>query len=120
MLFHKTKTVSGTVTGESGIPIPGVNILIKGTTTGNITDFDGKYTINNISLNNTLVFTYIGFAKQEIVFTGQKILNITLLEDTSTLDEVVVIGYGTSKRKDLTGAISSVSASELEISHLHL
>ena len=111
--FSQSKTVSGIVTGESGIPLPGVNILIKGTTTGNITDFDGKYTINNVNLNSVLVFTYVGFAKQEIVFTGQSKINVSLIEDTSALDEVVVIGYGTSKRKDLTGAISSVSADEI-------
>lgn len=112
--FSQTKTVSGIVTDDSGIPLPGVNIIIKGTSTGNTSDFDGQYTINNLKLNSTLVFTYVGFANQEILFKGQSILNVTLFEDTSKLDEVVVIGYGTAKRKDLTGAISSVSADELK------
>ena len=111
--FSQTKSVSGKVTDGSGNLLPGVNIIIKGTTTGSTTDFDGKYTIK-VNLNSTLVFTYLGFAKQEILFTGQKTLNISLLEDTSKLDEIVVIGYGTSKRKDLTGAISSVSSEEIK------
>ena len=112
--FSQVKTVTGLVTDEAGVPMPGVNVLIKNTTNGTSTDFDGKYAINDVKENSVLVFSYLGFATQEIPFIGKNVMNITLMEDASKLDEVVLIGYGTSKRKDLTGAIASVSAEELK------
>ncbi|MRX66236.1 SusC/RagA family TonB-linked outer membrane protein [Maribacter luteus] len=112
--FSQVKTVTGLVTDEAGVPMPGVNVLIKNTTNGTSTDFDGKYAINDVKANSVLVFSYLGFATQEIPFIGKNVMNITLMEDASKLDEVVLIGYGTSKRKDLTGAIASVSADELK------
>ena len=104
--------VTGTVTeASSSLPIPGVNVIIKGTTTGTTTDFDGKYSIN---LNNgdILIFSYIGYATQEVTYTGQSPLNISLAEDTAKLDEVVVIGYGTTTVKDATGSLERIDSEE--------
>ncbi|WP_298554740.1 TonB-dependent receptor [uncultured Algibacter sp.] len=111
--FSQTNKVSGVISDETGVPLPGVNVLLKGTSNGATTDFDGNYSIKNVSLNSILVFTYLGHAEQEIKFTGQSTIDVRMVEVASALDEVVVIGYGTSKRKDLTGSISSVSVDEL-------
>lgn len=113
-VFSQTKNAIGIVSDENGIPLPGVSVLVKGTTKGTSTDFDGNYKINNVNVKSVLVFRYLGYKVQEIIFTGQNKLNVTLAEGASVLDEIVVIGYGTSKRKDLTGAISSVSSDEIK------
>ena len=104
-------TVSGTVTDQANTPLPGVNIIIKGTATGTTTGFDGDY---NISAKNgeTIVFSFIGFKPQEIVYRGQQTLNVTLQEDTAQLDEIVLIGYGSTTRQDATGAVEKVSEKE--------
>ena len=101
---------SGILTDEQNMPIPGVNILVKGTTKGTLTDFDGKYTIS-ASDGDVLIFSYIGYTTVEVKFTGQSLLDVQLLEDTAKLGEVVVIGYGDVKRRDLTGAVASLSDS---------
>tara|TARA_R110002096_G_scaffold436083_1_gene667046 strand:+ start:3145 stop:6129 length:2985 start_codon:yes stop_codon:yes gene_type:complete len=111
--FSQTKTVSGVVSDESGVPLPGVNVLLKGTTTGTTTDFDGNYTINNVSTNSILVFSYIGFATQEIFYSGQDKLNVNLSEDAGVLDEIVIVGYGKQSRAEVTGAVSSIAAKEI-------
>ncbi|MDO1501599.1 SusC/RagA family TonB-linked outer membrane protein [Winogradskyella maritima] len=103
------QSVSGTVTdGTNGLPLPGVNVLVKGTTTGTSTDFDGKYTLN-VSNGNVLVFSYLGFVTQEVTYNGQNTINIGLVEDASQLDEIVLIGYGTTTVKDATGSVESVT-----------
>jgi len=104
-------TISGTVTDADGAPLPGANILVKGTTNGTQTDFDGNYIITADS-NATLVFSYIGFATQEVAINGQSTINVSLAEDASQLSEVVVLGYSTQTRGDITGAVSSVDISE--------
>ncbi|NOR27362.1 MAG: SusC/RagA family TonB-linked outer membrane protein [Lutibacter sp.] len=104
--------VSGIVTDQQGTPLPGVAITIKGVAKGVTTDFDGNYSIA-VDEGQTLVFSYIGFATKEVVIGGKKTVNITLQEDVSKLDEVVVIGYGTVKKSDLTGSVSSVKADEI-------
>ncbi len=103
----QTSEVSGVVSDEAGLPLPGVSILIKNTTKGTATDFDGKYSIN-ANANAILVFSYLGYKGKEVSVGGQTTLNVSLEEDTSQLDEVVVIGYGTVKKTDLTGAVSSM------------
>ncbi|MGB3607083.1 carboxypeptidase-like regulatory domain-containing protein, partial [Psychroserpens sp.] len=109
VMFGQTP-VSGTVTDEANaIPLPGVNILIKGTTTGASTDFDGNYSIQ-ASQGDILVFSYLGYSAKEITFTGQSPLDVSLSEDAGQLDEVVIIGYGTTTKKDATGSIESVTA----------
>lgn len=107
------KSVSGTVSEETG-PIPGVAVSVKGTSNGVVTDFDGNYTINNVESGAVLVFNYIGFKPQEITYEGQDEINVTLELDVSSLDEVVVIGYGSMKRTDMTGSVTSVSSKAIE------
>lgn len=109
--FIYAQTVSGVVSDATG-PLPGANVLVKGTTNGAQTDFDGNYTLNNVSSGDVIVFSYIGYTTQEITYTGQATINVTLVEDATTLDEVVVIGYGTTTVKDATGAVASVSAED--------
>ena len=105
-------TVTGTVTDSNGAPLPGASILVKGTTNGTQTDFDGNYSITADS-NATLVFSYVGFTTQEIVVGTQNAIDVTLVEDADQLEEVVVVGYGTQRKQDLTGAISVVKTDEM-------
>ena len=107
------KVVTGTVTAANGQPLPGVNIVVKGTNIGVSADFDGNYSINVPDDGNTLVFTYLGFTTQEVSVDGQDIINVVLEENTAELDEVVVIGYGSRDRSDLTGAVSTVQAASI-------
>ncbi len=107
------KTIKGTVKDATGDPVIGANVLEKGTNNGTITDFEGNYTLTNVKANATLVFSYIGYVSQEIKVNGQTTINATIQEDSKNLEEVVVIGYGTIKKKDLTGSVSSVSTSDI-------
>lgn len=107
-------TVTGVVKDQSGETLIGVNVMVKGTTNGSITDVDGKYSVSLTGNNPVLVFSYIGYLTQEIPVSGQKVINLTMKEDSEELEEVVVIGYGTAKKRDLTGAISTVKAESLE------
>lgn len=104
--LYAQQTVSGVVTDTSGSPLPAVNVVVKGTTTGVSTDFDGNYTIS-VANGSVLVFSSVGFETQEINVSGAN-LDVTLIESTSELDEVVLIGYGTSLKKDLTGAVNLI------------
>ena len=101
--------VSGTVTDTNGTPLPGASIVEKGTTNGVQTDFDGNFSIEIADENATLEISYIGFAKKVVSLNGETTLNVTLEESAASLEEVVVIGYGTSKKSDLTGSVSSIS-----------
>lgn len=102
-------TVTGTVTDQANaMPVPGVNILIKGTTTGATTDFDGKYSIT-AKAGDVLVFSYVGFKTTEVTYNGQSPLNVVLVEDAGQLDEVVLIGYGSTNKQDATGAVEKIS-----------
>ncbi len=107
-------TVTGVVTDESGTPLPGASVLVKGTTTGTTTDFDGNYTINADS-NSTLVFRYIGYSNQEVPVNGRSSINISMVVDASQLEEVIVVGYGTQKKGEVTGSIETVDAEQLSI-----
>ena len=111
--FSQTNKVSGVVSDETGVPLPGVNVLVKGTSSGTTTDFDGNFILNNLSTNSTLVFSYVGFETQEVVYQGQSKLNIKLKEDASALAEVVVVGYGKQSRAEVTGAVSSIASKEI-------
>ena len=97
-LQQNGKTITGIVQDALG-PIAGANIIVKGTTNGNITDMDGKFMLENVPANATLVISYIGFTPQEIRVGNQTTFNITLQEDSEALDEVVVVGYGVMKKK---------------------
>ncbi|MDR3260217.1 MAG: carboxypeptidase-like regulatory domain-containing protein, partial [Tannerella sp.] len=105
----KDITVSGAVVDETGEPLPGVNISIKGTTTGVVSDVDGKYNMTIPDANVVLAFSFIGYATQEIAVGNRTVIDITLNEDTRQLDEVVVVGYGTMQRKNFTGSVSTVN-----------
>ncbi|MDO6758861.1 TonB-dependent receptor [Tamlana sp. 2_MG-2023] len=104
--------LSGTVTDENNTPIPGINVIIAKTTTGTATDFDGGFTLD-VKPGDVLQFSYIGYVKQSITVTGQKSINVVMVEDASQLEEVVVVGYGARKKSDVTGAVSSVKQEEL-------
>ncbi len=106
------KTVTGKVTDVKNEPLPGVTIVVKGTTQGTTTDFDGNYSITDLPDNATLVFSFVGMVKQEIPVNSSTI-NVTLKEDAVGLNEVVVVGYGSVVRKDLTGSVGSVSGEKL-------
>ena len=103
-------SISGKVVDAGGLELPGVNVMVKGTTIGTLTDGDGRFTIPDVpgGSNAVLVFSYVGFQTQEIKVGNAKNLTVKLQEDNMALDEVVVVGYGTSRKKDLAGSIYSV------------
>lgn len=105
-------TVTGTVTDDMGLPLPGASVLVKGTTNGTQTDFNGNYSIS-ADANATLVISYIGFLAKEVAVDGQTNINVQLAEDTAQLDEVVIIGYGTQKKEAVTGAVSTISSDDI-------
>lgn len=105
--------VSGIVLDSENMPLIGATVVIKGTTNGTITDFDGKFQLK-APANSTLVFSFIGMKTKEVVYTGQPVLNVTLLSDVSAIDEVVVVAYGTQKKSHLTGAVSSLKNVKLD------
>lgn len=106
--------VTGTVT-DKGEPLPGVNVVIKGTTTGVITGVDGKYRINALNSNTVLVFSFVGYSTTETEVGDRREIDIELAEDTKQLEEVVVVGYGTMKKSDLTGSVVSVKMNDKEM-----
>jgi len=108
------KSVSGTVVDDRGQPLPGVTVVVKGTTTGTVTNPDGNYTLNNVPNNATLTFTFVGMKSQEVKVENQTQINITLQADVIGLEEVVAIGYGVAKKSDLTGAITQVKTDEMQ------
>ena len=108
------RNVQGMVTDPNGEPIIGASVVVKGTTNGTITDFDGKFTLSNVPEKGIITITYIGYKGQDIPVAGKSTLKVTLAEDTKTLDEVVVVGYGTQKKSDVTGSMVSVGAKELK------
>lgn len=108
------KTITGTIVDESGLPIIGANVVEKGTTNGTVTDMDGNFSLNVSSENAVVVVSYIGYLDQQLAVNSQKNWNLVLKEDSQNLDEVVVVGYGTVKKRDLTGAVASVSAEKIE------
>ncbi len=107
-------TVQGNVTDQEGNKIPGVSVIVKGTTVGTLTDVNGNYSLNVPSRENILVFSFIGMQSQEIIIGSQTAINIVLSAGTIGLEEVIVIGYGTMKKKDLTGSVSSVKVDRLQ------
>lgn len=106
-------TVTGTVVDKSGTPLIGVNVIEYGTTNGTITDIDGGYSLQLLADNASLVYSYVGFSPMEKVVDGRSLIDITLLTDSELLNDVVIVGYGTRKKSDLTGAVSSVNAETL-------
>ena len=107
---QQTKTITGTIVDNTKEPLIGVNIVVKGTSTGTVTDIDGKFSLPITETNAVLVISYIGYKSQEIKVGNQSSLNVTLEAETLGLEEIVVVGYGTVKKKDLTGSVSSVNS----------
>ena len=110
----QTIDVSGNVNDNAGIPIPGANVIVKNTSKGAITDFDGNFIISGVEIGSTITVSYIGYITKEIVVTDNSKLTIQLEEDLAQLDEIVVIGYGTQRKKEVTGAVSVVSNATIE------
>ncbi|HIC31962.1 MAG TPA: SusC/RagA family protein, partial [Flavobacteriaceae bacterium] len=113
--YAQEYTISGVVTSQQdGLPLPTVSVVIKNTTKGTVTDFDGNYTINNVQKGETLVFSYLGFETKEIVVNNSNNIDVALTENVESLSEVVVIGYGSLKKREVTGAVSTVNSEVLE------
>ncbi|MDR1102717.1 MAG: TonB-dependent receptor [Tannerella sp.] len=115
-LFSQGISVKGRVTDDTGEPLVGVSIQVKGTTAGNITDINGDYTLSNLAADAVLVFSYVGYTPQEAPVAGKTTLDIILLDATLGLEEVVVVAYGVQKKVSVTGAVASVQTKELKIS----
>lgn len=106
--------ITGKVTDSSGSSLPGVSVVIKGTTNGTNTDATGNYSLSNIPANSTLVFSFVGMTTQELVIGSKTTVNVVLQEETVNIEQVVVVGYGTVKKSDLTGSIATVSTKEMK------
>ncbi|MCG6189743.1 SusC/RagA family TonB-linked outer membrane protein [Maribellus maritimus] len=111
---HAQKTVSGEVKDEGGLPLPGVSVIIKGTTNGTVTGIDGDYSIPNVNDDEVLVFSFVGMESQEVAVGNQTTINVTMNTSTIGLEEVVAIGYGTQKKANLTGSVGVATAERLE------
>ncbi|GAB5555320.1 MAG: TonB-dependent receptor [Saprospiraceae bacterium] len=112
LFAQDSKTVSGTVSDAGGLPLIGVNVLVVGTSSGTVTDIDGKYELM-VKSGDAIEFSYLGYSSQTVTISNQTTLDISLAEDATVLDQVVVVGYGSRKKSDITGAVSSVNAEEL-------
>ncbi|MCF2697989.1 carboxypeptidase-like regulatory domain-containing protein, partial [Phocaeicola vulgatus] len=108
--FAQSKTVSGTVLDKTGESVIGASVVVKGTTNGTITDFDGKFTLQNVPDNGTIQVSFVGYKTVNVAVKGQSTIKVILEEDTETLEEVVVVGYGVQKKSDVTGALTQVSS----------
>jgi TonB-dependent starch-binding outer membrane protein SusC len=115
---QQQKSVSGKVTDSYGASLPGVTVVVKGTTTGVITDVEGRYTLTKVPENAVLLFSFVGMKTQEIAVSGKNKLNVTMTEETVGIEEVVAIGYGTAKKSDLTGALGSVNSDKFKMQPL--
>ena len=110
---QQTRTITGTVIDETGEPLPGATVIIKGTSNGTATDNSGKFTLSNVSSTTILTFAYIGYTKQEVTIGNQTNITVQMAEDSKVLGEVVVVGYGTQTKATITGAVSAVRGSEI-------
>lgn len=111
---QETIDISGTITSaEDGLPLPGATVIIKGTTIGTTTNINGKYSLSNVPNNGTLVFSYIGRLSEEQQISGRNIIDISMVLDITALEEIVVVGYGTQRKRDVTGSIVSVKGEDL-------
>jgi TonB-linked SusC/RagA family outer membrane protein len=111
---QQQKSVSGKVTDSSGVPLPGVTVIINGTTNGVITDINGKYTILKVPENAILLFSFVGMKTQEVTVSGKTNIDVRLVEESIGIDEVVAVGYGTMKKKDLSSAITKVDGAVMQ------
>ena len=107
------KSIKGKVTDSKGIPIPLVNVIIKGTAEGTVTNMDGLYKLDNLKPANILVFSFIGYQNKEVKVLDSQVINVTLVDDATQLDEIVLIGYDAVKKKDLTGSVSKIKVEDI-------
>src|SRR3990170_1202196 len=110
--YGQSRSVSGAVTDENGMPIPGVNVVEKGTTQGSITDQDGRYSLQ-VSENATLVFSFVGYVSKEVIVGAQSRVDVSIQPDVTTLSEVIVTGYASERKADLTGAVAVVKMKDV-------
>jgi TonB-linked SusC/RagA family outer membrane protein len=110
---QQQKTLTGKVSDNTGMSLPGVSVIVKGTTTGTITDENGKFSLSNVPANGSLQFSFVGMKTQEIAVAGKTTINVTLIEDAISIDEVVAVGYGVQKKTTVTGSISTIKGEEL-------
>ena len=115
---QQRKTITGKVTDQGGQPLPGVAVLIKGTTQGTVSNSDGEYTLTNVSEDAVVMFSFVGMTSQEFPVAGKQMIDIVMEEERLALDEVIVIGYGTARRQDYTGSVSSVKMENSPVSLL--
>ena len=113
ILAEQQKTISGKVSDSSGASLPGVSVVLKGTTTGTVTDANGKYSLTNVQANSTIQFSFVGMKTKEVQVEGKSTINVILEDETVGIEEVVAVGYGSMKKSDLTGSISSVKTEGL-------
>jgi TonB-linked SusC/RagA family outer membrane protein len=118
MVSLQQKAINGTVIDKDGQPLPGVTVLVKGTTNGTVTNVDGNYTLASVTEGATLVFSFVGMRSQEVIVSDQTSINITLEDETIGIDDVIVIGYGTAKRKDFTGSVSSLKLENSAVANI--
>ncbi len=116
VLLQQVSVTGQIISSADGQPLPGVNVVVKGTTIGTTTDINGSFTLNVPDPNATLILSFVGFQTQEVALAGQKSINVTLVEETQELQEIVVVGYGTRLRGELTGAVSTMKSEDLNIS----
>jgi len=110
---QQQKTVTGKVDDTTGAPLPGVSVVIKGTTNGTITDSNGKYTLANIPNSAVLQFTFVGMKAQEIAIGSRTVINVTLVEESIGIEEVVAVGYGVQRKESVTGSVASMGGDKL-------
>lgn len=112
-VIQQEKTLKGTINDAAG-PVIGATVMVKGSTNGTVTDFDGNFVLSNVKKGDVILISYIGYTTQEIKYTGQNALNVKLVEDSQALDEVIVVGYGTQKKVNMTGSVAQVDSKMLE------
>ncbi len=112
---QQKRKITGKVTDSSGQPLPGVTVLVKGTTKGAVTDFDGNYSIEDVTISGTLVFSFVGMRTQEVVVGNHSTIDVIMDDDAIGLDEVVAVGYGSQKKVSLTGSIAQINSDELTV-----
>src|SRR5690606_38871516 len=113
LTYAQEKTVSGTIIDNNGLPVLGATVLVKGTSSGTSSDFDGNYSIN-ANQGATLVFSFVGYTSKEVAVGASNTINVTLEEDVESLEEVVIVGYGTSTKKSFTGTATVVNSEDIQ------
>ena len=113
-IIAQTQAVSGVVTDNNGVPLPGVSVIVQGTAKGVSTNFDGLYTVENVSSTDNLIFSYVGMTAQTIKIGNKSVIDVMLQASAESLDEVVIVGYGSVKKSDLTGSIATIKGDALK------